>query len=67
MRSFCPQCGAQLTFEHEDFPEEIDVTTCSLDDPESLPPKDHTWTSRRLGWVELADRLPQHPEQRPAE
>jgi hypothetical protein len=67
MRSFCPQCGAQLTFEHEDFPEEIDVTTCSLDHPESLPPKDHTWTSSRLGWVELADRLPQHAEQRPAE
>jgi len=32
----------QLTFEHEDFLDEIDVTTCSLDDPERVPPRDHT-------------------------
>jgi hypothetical protein len=56
-RSFCPRCGTQLTFEHEDFAEEIDVTTCSLDDPEALPPRDHTWTSSRLGWIRLADGL----------
>ncbi|MGH8609046.1 MAG: GFA family protein [Gammaproteobacteria bacterium] len=24
-RSFCPQCGTQLTFEDEDLPDEIDV------------------------------------------
>jgi hypothetical protein len=67
MRSFCPQCGTQLTFEHEDFMGEIDVTTCSLDDPEALPPTDHTRTSSKLGWVQLADGLPQHPESRPEE
>ena len=25
-RSFCPHCGTPLTFEHDDFPDEIDVT-----------------------------------------
>jgi hypothetical protein len=64
MRSFCPECGTQLTFEHEDFPNEIDVTTCSLDDPNVLPPKDHTWTSSKLRWVKLSDDLPAYQQSR---
>ena len=63
-RSFCPRCGTQLTFEHEDFLDEIDVTTCSLDDPERVPPKDHTHTSSKLSWVKLSDQLPEHQESR---
>jgi hypothetical protein len=63
-RSFCGRCGTQLTFEHQDFPGEIDITTCSLDDPNVLPPKDHTWTRSRLDWIALADKLPEHPEAR---
>ncbi|QSA95782.1 GFA family protein [Methylococcus sp. EFPC2] len=63
-RSFCPTCGTQLTFEHEDMPDEIDITTCSLDDPERLPPRDHTRTRSKLSWVELGDGLPEHPESR---
>jgi hypothetical protein len=64
-RTFCPTCGTQLTFEHADAPRAIDVTTCSLDDPERVPPKDHTRTSSKLPWVELADDLPRYPEARP--
>jgi hypothetical protein len=64
IRSFCPQCGTQLTFEHEDFSDEIDVTTCSLDDPDGVPPKDHSWTNSKLGWVKLADELPEYQERR---
>ena len=63
-RSFCAQCGTQLTFEHEHYSNEIDVTTCSLEDPASLPPKSHIHTSSKLGWIKLADRLPEHPESR---
>jgi hypothetical protein len=63
-RSFCCQCGTQLTFEHADTPEEVDVTTCSLDDPEQFPPKDHTHTSSKLHWIELADDLPRYREAR---
>jgi hypothetical protein len=63
-RGFCRRCGTQLTFEHRDSPDEIDVTTASLDDPEAVPPRDHTWTSSQLGWVKLADDLPLYPETR---
>lgn len=59
VRSFCPRCGTQLTFAADAFPEEIDVTTASLDDPNALPPKDHSYVTTRLTWVVLADGLPQ--------
>jgi hypothetical protein len=58
VRSFCPDCGTPLTFRHVDFPDEIDITTCSLDMPELIPPQDHTRTERKLPWVHMTDGLP---------
>lgn len=63
-RSFCPRCGTPLTFRSDRSPEEIDVTTCSLDDPERIPPRDHTHTGAKLGWIDLADGLPAYAEAR---
>ena len=63
-RSFCSSCGTPLTCELDEFPEEIDVTLCSLDNPEGVLPKDHTWTSSRLTWIKLADGLPSYRESR---
>ncbi|MET0389361.1 MAG: GFA family protein [Polyangiales bacterium] len=63
-RSFCPRCGTALTFFDTHYPELIDVTTCSLDDPGQLPPKDHVHTGTRVRWITLADGLPQHPAAR---
>lgn len=57
-RSFCPHCGTPLTFIGEADDQEIDVTVCSFDDPESVTPIDHTWVSDRLSWVRVADDLP---------
>jgi hypothetical protein len=65
-RSFCPRCGTQLTFESADAPSEIDVNTVSLDDANSVPPKDHTRTSSKLAWIKLADGLPEFREARPS-
>jgi hypothetical protein len=65
-RTFCPRCGTPLTFRSTHAPGELDVTTCSLDDPGILPPKDHTWTRAQLPWIRLGDRLPTYPEARPA-
>lgn len=66
MRSFCPDCGTQLTFEHDDFTDEIDVTTASLDEPNTCAPRDHTFVRSRLKWIALADGLPEYPAQRTA-
>lgn len=63
-RSFCPRCGTQLSFESSRAPAEIDVTTCSLDRPELVPPRDHTRTSSQVSWLRLSDGLPRLPEAR---
>jgi len=64
-RTFCPRCGTPLTFEADEYPDEIDVTTASLDDPEAMPPRDDTRTETQLRWVRLADGLPTYPDRRP--
>ncbi|SRR6266508_3192228 len=64
IRTFCPHCGTQLTFQGDDWPAEMDITTCSLDDPEALPSKDNTRTSSKLRWIHLADGLPVYRESR---
>ena len=63
-RTFCPRCGTALTFFSRRCSDVIDVTTCSLDEPERVPPKDHTHTSSQVSWVKLADGLPRFPESR---
>jgi len=57
-RSFCGRCGTPLTYWTTSYGRTIDVTTCSLDDPEAFPPIGHVWTSHKLSWVKLADGLP---------
>jgi len=66
-RTFCPTCGTQLTFKSSGAPGEIDVTTGSLDDPETVPPRDHIFIGTRLRWVRIDDGLPAHHGERPAD
>jgi len=64
VRSFCPQCGTQLTFMAGPEADEVDVTVCSFDDPTMVKPEDHTWVGDRLPWIQLADGLPVHGKSR---
>jgi hypothetical protein len=63
-RSFCPHCGTQLTFQADDYPDQVDITTCSLDHPEAVPPRDQIYTSSKVQWIELAGGLPQFAQAR---
>lgn len=63
-RGFCRDCGTQLTFTDRGLPDELDITTASLDDPEAVPPRDHSWTQSRIGWVRTCDGLPEHRTRR---
>ena len=63
-RTFCPRCGTPLTFRSSALPDEVDLTICSLDDPERVPPRDHTRTSARLSWVETDGSRPAYREER---
>ncbi|MBI1816159.1 MAG: GFA family protein [Deltaproteobacteria bacterium] len=58
VRAFCAACGTPLTYRHANYPSSVDVTTCSLDDPESFAPTDHTFFSHRLRWLRVNDHLP---------
>jgi hypothetical protein len=66
LRSFCPDCGSPLTFLASPDSEEIDVTVCSFDDPSVIKPAAHIWIEDKLRWIELADHLPTHIQQRRA-
>lgn len=66
-RTFCPRCGTPLAFRSARLPDEVDVTTCSLDAPERVAPRDHTHAAARLGWLVPGDDLPRHPAERDAE
>lgn len=58
-RSFCADCGTPITYQRDGLGE-LDVTTCSLDDPESTPPRDHTFARSALSWAPVDDGLPRH-------
>ena len=57
-RTFCAACGTPLTYEHSDSVGFVDITTCSLDQPEAFPPTHHSWLSHDLAWVRFGDGLP---------
>lgn len=63
-RGFCGHCGTQLLYRSDDFPGEVDVTACSLDDPEAAAPEDHTFVSQRLHWLRTGDELPEYQRAR---
>ena len=64
LRSFCGACGTHLSYVHADHPEHVEVSTCSLDHPEAVPPTHHSWLSHNVAWVRFGDGLPNFRESR---
>ena len=52
-RTFCGTCGTSLTYENAERPNEIDITTGSLDEPEQFPPNRDVFPDEKLSWVDL--------------
>jgi len=67
LRTFCAACGTPLTYRHSDYSDAIDISTCSLDEPERFPPTHHSWLSHDVRWVKFGDGLPGFLESRPKE
>ena len=59
-RTFCPSCGAQITFWSTRHTDEIDVTLGSLDHPERHPADRHVWVESKVPWLRLDEALPAH-------
>lgn len=51
IRLFCGQCGTHIAYTHNRRPDDIDITTCSLDEPEAFAPREHTFAERKLSWA----------------
>jgi len=60
LRRFCPSCGTSLFAERR--PDFLAISLASFDEPGSLPPTMHLWTSSKIPWLHLSDGLPQFPE-----
>ena len=65
-RAFCDRCGTPLTYRNARRPGEIDVTVCSLEQPERVAPADHIWMQDAPSWDRPADGLPQYSAGRTA-
>jgi len=56
-RAFCSRCGTQLSYQHADAPDDIELTTLSLDEPAGIAPTKEIWLSERVAWVPVNDKL----------
>jgi hypothetical protein len=52
-RTFCGRCGTSLTYDHLERPDEIDITTATLDHPEDFSPMRDVFPEEKLPWVDL--------------
>jgi len=66
-RGFCASCGSPLIFDSTLWPEELDLTIGSLDDPEAHPPQRESFLREKLSWVRSDPALPQLPGELPSD
>jgi hypothetical protein len=59
-RGFCDRCGTPLSYQHSDAPDDIELTTMSLDEPGPVRPTREIWLSERVAWVPVNPRLEHH-------
>lgn len=58
-RLFCPKCGTSLFYRNQTiFPNQTDIQTATLDDPEQLPPQAQIQLAERINWVATLHELP---------
>lgn len=64
-RGFCPDCGAQMSFESTRWPGEVHLYAATLDDPEDYVPELHCHHAEHLSWLRMDDALPRYPASAP--
>ena len=60
-RVFCTHCGSRL-FSWRRNGTAVGVSLALFDDRDAFAPTEHIWVSKKLGWVQIEDGLPQYPE-----
>lgn len=64
-RTFCASCGTPVSYQHRDRPDDIEITTASLDQPEAMPPSEEIWLSHKVAWAVSDPRLRHFSEENP--
>jgi hypothetical protein len=66
LRTFCGKCGMPLTYQHDENLNTIDVTTSTLDLPESFAPTREISIEHKLSWEALSGSRQHFPRSRAA-
>lgn len=59
-RHYCPDCGTQMSYQNDLWPDEAHLYTANLLDPTLVPPKAHYHYAERLPWLVITDDLEKH-------
>ena len=62
VRTFCGACGTSLTYQRDSRPDNVDVTTATLDHPDGFAPAREIWIEQKLEWETLDGSLPHYPQ-----
>jgi hypothetical protein len=60
LRGFCGRCGSLLTYEHEDWADEIGPYLGVFDDPARFPVRRHVHVGERIPWLDTVDHTPRY-------
>lgn len=61
VRRFCSTCGSSLTYENAGSADSIDITTATLDHPETFPPCQEVWVEHKVSWQPVNQSLQHFP------
>ena len=59
-RGYCPDCGSQLFYQNEIWPNETHLYAATLDDPTVFVAGAHYHWLEKLPWINISDDLPKY-------
>ncbi len=62
LRGFCKKCGASISYESREWPDEVHILVGLMDEPQSFTPQAHEFIKAQLAWLHLEDGLPTFDE-----
>ena len=57
-RSFCGKCGSPVSYEADQFPDEVHLYAAAMENPGEWAPRGHVFADEQLVWCEILDDLP---------
>ena len=62
LRGFCKKCGASISYQSREWPDEVHILVGLMDEPQSFTPQAHEFIKAQLAWLHLEDGLPTFDE-----